>query len=48
MSLIVGWQDAEFHWEVAGIKLLGASGTLVKNNYIFAHTGWLRNLAGFC
>jgi hypothetical protein len=29
-----GWQDAEFHWEVAGIKLLGASGTLVKNNYI--------------
>jgi alpha-L-arabinofuranosidase len=29
-----GWQDAEFHWEVAGIKLLGARGTLVQNNYI--------------
>jgi alpha-L-arabinofuranosidase len=29
-----GWQDAEFHWEVAGIKLLGARGTIVRNNYI--------------
>jgi hypothetical protein len=29
-----GWQDAEFHWEVAGIKLLVNRGTLVRNNYI--------------
>ena len=29
-----GWQDAEHHWEVAGIKLLGCNGTLVRNNYI--------------
>lgn len=29
-----GWQDVEFHWEVAGIKLLNAHGTLVRNNYI--------------
>jgi alpha-L-arabinofuranosidase len=27
-----GWQDAEFHWEVAGIKLLTNRGTLVRNN----------------
>jgi len=29
-----GWQDAEFHWEVAGIKLLVNRGTLVRNNHI--------------
>jgi hypothetical protein len=29
-----GWQDAEFHWEVAGIKLLINRGTLVRNNHI--------------
>jgi hypothetical protein len=29
-----GWQDAEFHWEVAGIKLLVNRGTLVHNNHI--------------
>jgi hypothetical protein len=29
-----GWQDAEFHWEVAGIKLLGCRGTLVRNNHV--------------
>jgi hypothetical protein len=29
-----GWQDAEFHWEVAGIKLLINRGTLVRNNRI--------------
>lgn len=29
-----GWQDAEHHWEVAAIKLLGCNGTLVRNNYI--------------
>jgi alpha-N-arabinofuranosidase len=29
-----GWQDAEFHYEVAGIKLLINRGTLVRNNYI--------------
>ena len=29
-----GWQDAEFHWEVAGIKLLITRGTLVRNNHI--------------
>jgi alpha-N-arabinofuranosidase len=31
-----GWQDAEFHWEVAGIKLLITLETLVRNN-IIAH-----------
>ena len=31
-----GWQDAEFHWEVAGIKLLITRETLVRNN-IIAH-----------
>ena len=30
-----GWQDAEFHWEVAGIKLLVNRGTLVRNNHIW-------------
>jgi alpha-L-arabinofuranosidase len=29
-----GWQDAEFHWEVAGIKLLVNRGTLVRNNHV--------------
>jgi hypothetical protein len=29
-----GWQDAEFHWEVAGIKLLVNRGTLVRHNHI--------------
>ncbi len=29
-----GWQDAEFHYEVAGIKLLRNIGTLVRNNHI--------------
>lgn len=29
-----GWQDVEFHWEVAGIKLLLARGTIVRNNHI--------------
>jgi hypothetical protein len=29
-----GWQDAEFHWEVAGIKLLINNGTLVRGNRI--------------
>ncbi|MGD0227552.1 MAG: right-handed parallel beta-helix repeat-containing protein [Terriglobia bacterium] len=29
-----GWQDVEFHWEVAGIKLLVNRGTLVRNNHI--------------
>ncbi len=29
-----GWQDAEFHWETAGIKLLVTRGTLVRNNHI--------------
>jgi alpha-L-arabinofuranosidase len=29
-----GWQDIEFHWEVAGIKLLITRGTLVRNNFI--------------
>ncbi len=29
-----GWQDAEFHYEVAGIKLLITRGTLVQHNYI--------------
>jgi alpha-N-arabinofuranosidase len=29
-----GWQDIEFVWEIAGIKLLLARGTLVRDNYI--------------
>ncbi len=29
-----GWQDAEYHWETAGIKLLINTGTLVRNNHI--------------
>jgi hypothetical protein len=29
-----GWQDAEFHWEVAGIKLLINRGTLVRHNHV--------------
>jgi hypothetical protein len=29
-----GWQDAEFHWEVAAIKLLINRGTLVRHNHI--------------
>ncbi len=29
-----GWQDAEFHWEVAGIKLLINNGTLVRANRV--------------
>jgi alpha-N-arabinofuranosidase len=29
-----GWQDAEFYWETAGIKLLVTRGTLVRNNHI--------------
>jgi hypothetical protein len=29
-----GWQDAKFHWEVAGIKLFGCRGALVRNNHV--------------
>ena len=29
-----GWQDAEFHWEVSGIKLGGSRGSLVRNNHV--------------
>jgi hypothetical protein len=29
-----GWQDIEFVWEIAGIKLLLARGTVVRDNYI--------------
>ncbi len=29
-----GWQDAEYHWETGGIKLLINTGTLVRNNHI--------------
>lgn len=29
-----GWQDVEFHWEMAGIKLLINRGTLVRNNHL--------------
>jgi alpha-L-arabinofuranosidase len=29
-----GWQYAEFHWEVAGIKLLINTGSLVRHNHI--------------
>ena len=29
-----GWQDIEFVWEIAGIKLLLAHGTLVRDNHI--------------
>jgi alpha-N-arabinofuranosidase len=29
-----GWQDAEYHWETAGIKLLINTGSLVRNNHI--------------
>ncbi len=29
-----GWQDIEFVYEIAGIKLLRTLGTLVRNNYI--------------
>ncbi len=29
-----GWQDIEFVWEIAGIKLLLAQGTVVRDNYI--------------
>jgi hypothetical protein len=29
-----GWQDAEFHWEVAGIKLFGCRGALVRHNHV--------------
>jgi len=34
-----GWQDVEFHWEVAGIKLLGCRGTLVRNNHVAQFLG---------
>jgi alpha-L-arabinofuranosidase len=34
-----GWQDAEFHWEVAGIKLLVNRGTLVQHNRISRQIG---------
>lgn len=34
-----GWQDAEFHWEVAGIKQLGCRGTLVRNNHVARFQG---------
>jgi len=34
-----GWQDAEYHWETAGIKLLVNTGTLVRNNHISRLTG---------
>jgi hypothetical protein len=30
-----GWQDAENYWEVAGIKLLSATNTLIRNNHIY-------------
>jgi hypothetical protein len=29
-----GWQDAEYHWETGGIKLLVTHGTLVRGNHI--------------
>ena len=29
-----GWQDAEYHWETAAIKLLLNTGTLVRENHI--------------
>jgi len=29
-----GWQDAEYHWEVAGIKLLENTGSLIRRNHI--------------
>jgi hypothetical protein len=29
-----GWQDAEYHWEVAGIKMLINHDTLVRGNRI--------------
>lgn len=29
-----GWQDAEYHWETGGIKLLINTGTLVRENHI--------------
>lgn len=29
-----GWQDAEYHWETGGIKLLINTGTLVRDNHI--------------
>jgi hypothetical protein len=34
-----GWQDAEFHWETAGIKLLINTGTLVRGNHVARTTG---------
>ncbi len=35
----IGWQDAQYHWEVAGIKLLINTGTLVRGNHIARTTG---------
>ena len=29
-----GWQDVEFYWETAGIKLLITTGTLVRQNHV--------------
>jgi alpha-N-arabinofuranosidase len=34
-----GWQDAEYHWETAGIKLLVTRQTLVRNNHIYRIVG---------
>jgi alpha-L-arabinofuranosidase len=30
-----GWQDVEYYWETAGIKLLINTGTLVRNNHVY-------------
>ena len=37
-----GWQDIEFVWEIAGIKLLLAQGTVVRDNYI----AWIQGGCG--
>lgn len=34
-----GWQDAEYHWETGGIKLLLTQRTLVRNNHIYRIEG---------
>lgn len=34
-----GWQDVEFLWEIAGIKLLLARGTMVRDNHIYRIQG---------
>ncbi|MCR9065116.1 MAG: right-handed parallel beta-helix repeat-containing protein [Cytophagales bacterium] len=34
-----GWQDAENYWEVAGIKILNVTNSLIRRNYIHNITG---------